>query len=211
MAIIDSFKANATSVEFSWPAELTGLERIMLSARGELQRLLSAFFSHTINIKTIYEHTSPHTHTASPEEPITQRREVHLLCGGKTACIATSDTVVSRSKTARNTLWRRYTLSTEGFVCDITEVFPDRDMFKLCEQWLDEESVNAPETRSGEQRAPARYAETPVSRALSRNRVEAGTAGADNFGSVVVPAPADVEDETSLRRRKNEHPSTKQV
>ena len=36
------------------------------------------------------------------------------------------------------TLWRRYTLSTEGFVCDITEMFPDRDMFNLGERWLDE-------------------------------------------------------------------------
>ena len=41
-------------------------------------------------------------------------------------------------KDGKNTLWRRYTLSTEGFVCDITEVFPDRDMFTLGEQWLDE-------------------------------------------------------------------------
>jgi hypothetical protein len=38
----------------------------------------------------------------------------------------------------RSTLWRRYTLSTKGFVCDITEVFPDRDMFKFGERWLDE-------------------------------------------------------------------------
>lgn len=166
MAVIDSFKTNATSVEFSWPAELTGLERIMLTARGELQRLLSAFFSRTINIKTIYEHTSPRTHTASPEEPITQSREVHLLCGGKTACVATSDVTITaplceqlfldekfaigqmfrrmqtppqfalldcgvKVEDGKNTLWRRYTLSVEGFVCDITEVFPDRDMFNL--------------------------------------------------------------------------------
>jgi hypothetical protein len=59
MAVIDSFKANTTSVEvfilvflvhirvsksyqlqFSWPADVTGLERIMLSAHGDLQRLL---------------------------------------------------------------------------------------------------------------------------------------------------------------------------
>ncbi|KAI9452493.1 hypothetical protein BJY52DRAFT_1153814 [Lactarius psammicola] len=179
MAIIDSFKANTTSVEFPWPVGLTGLERIMLSARGELQRLLSAFFSRTINIKSIYEHTSPRTHTASPEEPITQRREVHLLCGGKTVCVATSYVTITaphcerlfldekfaigqmfrkmqtppqfalldcgvRVEDDKDTLWRRYTLSTEGFVCDIVEVFPDRDMFKLCEQWLDEERVIAP-------------------------------------------------------------------
>ncbi|KAI9452495.1 hypothetical protein BJY52DRAFT_911045 [Lactarius psammicola] len=183
MAIIDSFKANTTSVEFPWPVGLTGLERIMLSARGELQRLLSAFFSRTINIKSIYEHTSPRTHTASPEEPITQRREVHLLCGDKIVCIATSHVTITaphcerlfldekfaigqmfrkmqtppqfalldcgvRVEDDKDTLWRRYTLSTEGFVCDIVEVFPDRDVFKLCEQWLDEERMNAPKAEA---------------------------------------------------------------
>ena len=64
MAIIDSFKANTTSVEvsisstmsrsqgfancllqFSWPADLSGLERIMLSAHGDLQRLLRLVFT----------------------------------------------------------------------------------------------------------------------------------------------------------------------
>jgi len=179
MAVIDSFKANATSVEFSWPADVTGLERIMLSARGDLQRLLSSFFARTINIKSIYEHTSPRTHPASPEQPITQHREVHLVCSGKTTCIATSHVTITAPLAERlfleerfaigqmflkmqaqpqfalldcgtevedgkDTLWRRYTLSTEGFECDITEVFPDRDMFKLCEQWLDEERVNTP-------------------------------------------------------------------
>ena len=48
----------------------------------------------------------------------------------------------------KDILWRRYSLSTEGFVCDITEVFPDRDMFKLCEQWLDEERANAPKAEA---------------------------------------------------------------
>ena len=112
---------------------------------------------------------------------MTQRREVHLLCGGKTACIATSDVTITaplperlffdekyaigqmfrkmqtppqfalidcgvKVEDGKDTLWRRYTLSTEGFVCNITEVFPDRDMFKLCEGWLDEERANdAPE------------------------------------------------------------------
>ncbi|KAH9987147.1 hypothetical protein BJV74DRAFT_878396 [Russula compacta] len=164
MAVIDSFKANTTSVEFAWPADLTGLERIMLSAHGDLQRLLSAFFARAINIKTIYAHTSPRTHVASLDEPVTQLREVHLLCNGKTACIATSKVILttpscerlfldekfaigqmfrkrqtppqfallecgSNTEDGRRVLWRRYTLSMEGFECDITEVFPDRDMF----------------------------------------------------------------------------------
>lgn len=195
MAVIDSFKANATSVDFSWPAELTGLERIMLSAHGDLQRLLSAFFARPINIKSIYAHTSPRTHTASPEEPITQRREVHLVCCGKIACVATSEVTITAPlcerlfldekfaigqmfrkmqtppqfalldcgvgfEDGKNTLWRRYTLSTEGFVCDITEVFPDRDMFNLGERWLDEEHVNVPTTTA--ENSKLRYAANAV-------------------------------------------------
>ena len=129
----------------------------------------SAFFARAINIKTIYALTSPRTRAASPEEPITQRREVHLLCGGKTVCIATSTVTItaplsewlfldekfaigqmfrtmqrppqfalfecgSRLEDGKRVLWRQYALSTEGFECDITEVFPDRDMFVLGEQ-----------------------------------------------------------------------------
>lgn len=33
-------------------------------------------------------------------------------------------------------LWRRYTLSTDGFAAEIVEVFPDRDMFVQGERWL---------------------------------------------------------------------------
>jgi chorismate-pyruvate lyase len=180
MAVIDSFKANTTSVEFSWPADLSGLERIILSAHGDLQRLLSAFFSHSINIKTIFAHTSPRTHEASPEQPITQRREVHLVCNGRTACIATSNVTIttpqierlfldekfaigqmfrklqtspefallecgSNVEAGKRVLWRRYTLSMEGFVCDIVEVFPDRDMFVQGQKWLSEEQVSSQE------------------------------------------------------------------
>ena len=35
-------------------------------------------------------------------------------------------------------LRRTYTLSTEGFFCEILEVFPDRDMFIQGETWLKE-------------------------------------------------------------------------
>jgi len=195
MAVIDSFKANATSVDFSWPDDISGLERIMLSAHGDLQRLLSAFFARTINIKTIYAQTSPRTHVASPDEPITQRREVHLLCSGKTVCIARSTVTITAQLCERlfldekfaigqmfrkmqtlpqfallqcggevedgnHVLWRRYTLSMEGFECDITEVFPDRDMFVLGEQWLDRELVSAQESDAEESKR--RYAASTV-------------------------------------------------
>ena len=35
-------------------------------------------------------------------------------------------------------MWRRYTLSIDGFIADIVEVFPDRDMFIRGEEWLAE-------------------------------------------------------------------------
>ncbi|KAI0297103.1 hypothetical protein BC826DRAFT_933649 [Russula brevipes] len=195
MAVIDSFKANTTSVDFAWPADLSGLERIMLSAQGDLQRLLSAFFARAINIKLIYARTSPRTHVASLEEPITQSREVHLLCGGKTTCVATSNVSItaphcerlfldekfaigqmfrkmqtppqfallecgSTVEDGKRALWRRYTLSTEGFHCDITEVFPDRDMFVLGDQWFSRELANSQE--SSVEDSKRRYAASTV-------------------------------------------------
>jgi len=155
----------------------------------------SAFFSHGINIKTIYAHTSPRTHEASPEQPITQRREVHLLCNGKTACIATSAVTIttpmverlfldekfaigqmfrrmqtppqfallecgSKVEAGKRVLWRRYTLSTEGFLCDIVEVFPDRDMFVQGEKWLSEEPASSLESNVEESKR--RYATSTV-------------------------------------------------
>ena len=189
----------------------------MLSAHGDLQRLLrlvfaflhislpfsnssisrSAFFSHSINIKTIYAQTSPRTHAASPEEPITQRREVHLLCNDKTACIATSTVTIttplverlfldekfaigqmfrrmqtppqfallecgSKFEAGKRVLWRRYTLSTEGFLCDIVEVFPDRDMFVQGEQWLSESQQPAISQESNAEESKRRYATSTV-------------------------------------------------
>jgi len=157
--------------------------------------LFSAFFARTINIKLIYAHTSPRTHTASPEEPITQRREVHLVCDGKTACVATSKVTITTPSCERlfldekfaigqmfrkmqtppqfalldcgvgledgkETLWRRYTLSAEGFECDITEVFPDRNMFNLGERWLDEGHVNVPKATA--ESSKHRYAANTV-------------------------------------------------
>jgi len=38
-------------------------------------------------------------------------------------------------------LRRTYTLETEGFLCEILEVFPDRDMFSRGEAWLMESQI----------------------------------------------------------------------
>ncbi|KAI0048734.1 hypothetical protein FA95DRAFT_1005763 [Auriscalpium vulgare] len=193
MAVIDSYKANSTSVEFTWPVDVTGIERIMLSAQGDLQRLLSSFFARPIDINRIYAHTSPRTHPASEERPLTQRREVHLLCARKTACVATSTVTITAPQCERlfldekfaigqmfrklqrtpefalldcgagvengkRTLWRRYVLATEGFECDITEVFPDRDMFLGGEAWLEEGNAAVLDAPVSAEESKMRYA-----------------------------------------------------
>jgi hypothetical protein len=66
----------------------------------------------------------------------------------------------SRIEDSKRVLWRRYTLSMEGFECDITEVFPDRDMFVQGEQWLNREMINAQETDAEESKR--RYATNTV-------------------------------------------------
>lgn len=43
-----------------------------------------------------------------------------------------------RKRRLKRKMWRRYTLSIDGFVADIVEVFPDRDMFVRGEEWLAE-------------------------------------------------------------------------
>ncbi|TFY79015.1 hypothetical protein EWM64_g4996 [Hericium alpestre] len=202
MAVIDSFKTNTTSVAYTWPVDVSGIERIMLSAHGDLQRLLSAFFARTITINPIYAHNSPRTQLASPEHPVTQRREVHLQCSRKMVCVATSTVTITSPlcerlfldekfaigqmfrrigkvpefallacgseelEDGKRKLWRRYTLSMEGFETDITEVFPDRDMFVRCEAWLD--GSDAEKEKAGVEECPAdeakqRYAQAQAS------------------------------------------------
>ncbi|KAG1716482.1 hypothetical protein ID866_686 [Astraeus odoratus] len=67
----------------------------MLAAQGDLQRLLSTFFARPIFIETIYAHTPERLYPASPEHPITQSRQVHLVCAGKVVCIATSTVTIT--------------------------------------------------------------------------------------------------------------------
>jgi hypothetical protein len=43
------------------------------------------------------------------------------------------------SSGTRRELARTYTLETDDLMCEIEEVFPDRDMFDLCRTWLEPE------------------------------------------------------------------------
>ncbi|KAJ7043587.1 hypothetical protein C8F04DRAFT_943317 [Mycena alexandri] len=123
-----TFSPKTTSISFHWPAELTGLERVALSAQGDLQRVLSAFFARPIVIALIYSHTftkrSQTDNTliplplpnpaaiasASPESPIVQNRQVHLQCGGKLVCTATSTVRLTSSDAAHLFLEEKYAI-----------------------------------------------------------------------------------------------------
>jgi len=194
---VDSYNAASTSVQFAWPCNISGVERIVLSAHGDLQRLLSAFFSRSINVSLVYSYTSAEDEsgksisydhptstlpTASTATPLTQRRQVHLLCGNTVVCVATSNVRVTAAKPADlffeqkyaigqvfrklgvipefellevgldglggpGSLWRKYRLFTDGFECDILEVFPNRDMFLRGEAWLNEKLAACPAPR----------------------------------------------------------------
>ncbi|EPQ50436.1 hypothetical protein GLOTRDRAFT_82351 [Gloeophyllum trabeum ATCC 11539] len=180
---LDTFGKTTTSVELKCPDDTTGVERIMLAAQGDLQRLLSCFFGRPISVECVSARTSPRSAPASPQHPITQDRQVQLLCSGRIVCVATSRVVLTSPECERlfldekfaigqlfrhmrvsprftlldvqtrvnargkRELERRYMLEAEGVSCDITELFPDRDMFVLGTAWLDAVDEPAPEKR----------------------------------------------------------------
>ncbi|KAJ6581476.1 hypothetical protein B0H19DRAFT_930483, partial [Mycena capillaripes] len=109
---------------FSWPKEITGLERIALSAKGDLQRVLSAFFDRPIVLALTYSDTFTKRSdnslaplslpnpaavaSASAQSPIVQNRQVHLQCSGKIVCTATSTVKISSPHCAHLFLEEKY-------------------------------------------------------------------------------------------------------
>lgn len=123
----ESYNAKTTSISYPWPADVTGIERIALSAQGDLQRVLSAFFARPIVIALVYSQTLHQTSpasalvpltlpnptviaSASPETPIVQTRQVHLQCSGKIVCTATSRVRITSSECARLFLEEKYAI-----------------------------------------------------------------------------------------------------
>lgn len=166
----------------------------MLAATGNLQRLLrqvllwsdlsrhlelnvsySTFFARPIGITVIYAPAPDRSHPATPETPLVQERQVHLVCSGRTVCVATSKVTLTAALPERllldekypigqlfrqmqlvpafslinvetklvegkRVLERLYKMEVPGIVCEIEEVFPDRDMFIQGAPWLDNEA-----------------------------------------------------------------------
>ncbi|KAG6898313.1 hypothetical protein C0992_011904 [Termitomyces sp. T32_za158] len=124
---IYSYSSKTTSISFPWPKEVTGLERVALSAKGDLQRVLSAFFARPITVATVYSNTFYHPSSQDPpapltlpnpaaiasvsrESPITQTRQVHLQCSAKTVCTATSTVRITSPALANLFLVEKYAI-----------------------------------------------------------------------------------------------------
>ncbi|KAB5591970.1 hypothetical protein CTheo_4602 [Ceratobasidium theobromae] len=99
----DSFSANETSFSFNWPSSLSGIERVALSARGDLQRTLSAYFSQPISVARGYTSPDPSApiSSASPQTPLEQVRSVDLICRGRVVCMCTSTVSMTSPSSAQ--------------------------------------------------------------------------------------------------------------
>ncbi|KAF7308788.1 hypothetical protein MKEN_01078100 [Mycena kentingensis (nom. inval.)] len=139
MSSFYSFSPKTTSISFSWPKELIGIERVALSAQGDLQRILSAFFARPIVLALIYSHTfkqrTDHTleslslpnpnavAAANPEIPLVQNRQVHLQCAGKVVCVATSTVKISSARCAHLFLEEKFGIGQLFSKLNITPSF----------------------------------------------------------------------------------------
>jgi len=127
MPSFDSYNAKTTSISYPWPTDVNGLERIALSAQGDLQRVLSAFFARPIVIGLVYSHTVCQSSSksaaepiinptpsiiasASPSSPIVQTRQVHLQCAGKIVCTATSTVRITSPECANLFLLEKFAI-----------------------------------------------------------------------------------------------------
>ncbi|KAI9056687.1 hypothetical protein FKP32DRAFT_1585533 [Trametes sanguinea] len=130
----DAYTGASTSIEIDCPEDVTGLERIMLVAQGDLQRLLSAFFARTITIECIYSKTGPRGSGASPQNPIGQARQVHLKCGSRILCIATSSVTVTSAECERLLLDEKFAL---GQIFRHLRRYPDFSLINVGAQIVD--------------------------------------------------------------------------
>ncbi|KAH8800561.1 hypothetical protein DL96DRAFT_1508485, partial [Flagelloscypha sp. PMI_526] len=121
MAPFYTFTPNSTSISFPWPVSVTGTERVMLSAQGNLQKFLSAFFARPIHVSLVYSNDfdttpsgertptlTPNVLSASRDRPALQTRQVYLECEDKIVCICTSTVTMSNPHVANLFLVEKY-------------------------------------------------------------------------------------------------------
>jgi hypothetical protein len=152
------------------------LERIVITANGNLQRILSAYFNSNVTVNIL-----KNERISVEEIPLIFDRKVELVCFGMTKCIAESlititdttiiDLIVSKKvglgqlfrylnmlpeftllhvERLVNGFSRTYLLKIQGMECRIKETFPS-DLFEstASNQSIDLERVNGTATYQG--------------------------------------------------------------
>ncbi|KAF9581352.1 hypothetical protein BGW38_001666 [Lunasporangiospora selenospora] len=80
------------------PDGFTGFERILLTANGNLQRLISAYFNKPVAV-TILDNTQVPLHPDDDPAVLARfQREVNLLCNNKVVCNAKSQVLIKDEK-----------------------------------------------------------------------------------------------------------------
>ncbi|KAF9160866.1 hypothetical protein DFQ26_005116 [Actinomortierella ambigua] len=77
------------------PGGFTGFERILLTANGNLQRLLSAFFNKPVKVEILDNNKVALRSDEDASVMARYHREVNLLCESKVVCNAKSQVLVS--------------------------------------------------------------------------------------------------------------------
>ncbi|KAJ3188851.1 hypothetical protein HDU85_004565 [Gaertneriomyces sp. JEL0708] len=134
------------------PSMFSPMERVLLTANGNVQRILSAFYNSTVSVEIL-----KNIKTSQTEEATTFEREVNIICLNKVCCNARSTVVISDPNYLRllleqqvgigqlfrylsilpefeliqvgrspDTFWREYELRSAGVLCRIREEFPDK-------------------------------------------------------------------------------------
>jgi len=94
----DIMSSRSTTVLLS--DEFTSLERIVLTANGNLQRIVSAYHNKPVTVEILYNRLrNPDLHssarTSEEPEPAIYDRQVELWCCNQVFCVATSEVVVN--------------------------------------------------------------------------------------------------------------------
>ncbi|KAG0210101.1 hypothetical protein BGX33_005131 [Mortierella sp. NVP41] len=86
------------NTSLSLPDGFTGFERILLTANGNLQRLISAYFNEVVTVTIVENKEVPLLPTDGPDVLARFQREVNLLCNNKIFCNAKSQVLIKDQK-----------------------------------------------------------------------------------------------------------------
>lgn len=92
----DLMARSLSSTHLSFPSHFSPLERILLAANGNLQRILSAYYNAPVTVQVIKCLRSPDSPcTPTPDRPVIYDRLVSLHCLNSVFCLASSSISIS--------------------------------------------------------------------------------------------------------------------